>query len=68
MKEPAGFTGEAMDDSDESDWWTIKWSPPLGEEFKAGRVGDVGRGVCNRVAGVEFSGGERAEGACGVSL
>lgn len=63
MEEPAGFAGETVDDGDEAEWWTVKRSPPLCEEFEAGRVGDVGGGVGNGVAGVEFGGGERAEGA-----
>lgn len=52
-----------MDDGDEAEWWTVEWGPPLGEEFEAGWVGDVGGGVGYGVAGVEFGGGERPEWA-----
>lgn len=52
-----------MDDGDEAERWTVEWSPPLCEEFEAGRVCEEGGGMADGVAGVEFGGGERAEGA-----
>lgn len=58
LEEPAGFAGEAVDDGDEAEWWTVEWSPPLGEEFETVWVGEVGGGVGNGVAGVELGGGE----------
>lgn len=63
MEEPAGLAGEAVDDGDEAEWWAVERGPPLGEEFESGWVGDVGGGVGDGMEGVEFGGGERAEGA-----
>lgn len=63
MEEPAGFAGEAVDNSNEAEWWTVEWSPPLGKEFETGGVGDVSGGVGDGVAGVEFSRREGTKGA-----
>lgn len=46
LNKPARFSGEAMDDGDDSDWFdrSVR-DPPLSEELKASGIGDEFRSV-----------------------
>jgi hypothetical protein len=64
LDEPAGFTGEAMDNGYAANSFRRgKWGPPLSEELETPGVSDVFGIVGDLVFGVEFRGGKGPEWA-----